>query len=162
MGSEGPQWGPVELMCSCVSLSLHISIVSLYLHLYVRSPASLFGNQRARPVIARSTFSRYIYIWIYIYTLILDIVSFISSVGVQLHGAFIPTLGYGGPQWAIVELICLSIFPSVCMLVCVSVGLSLCLSVHSSVPVFGDKSVRPVIVCSKCGCYIYSGGGGFL
>ena len=38
--------------------------------------------------------------------------------GVQLCDSFIPTLGYKGPKWVPVELICLS------------VSMSLCLSVH--------------------------------
>ena len=38
---------------------------------------------------------------------------FISSVGVQCHDEFIPTLESGGPQWSLVELICLYLFISV-------------------------------------------------
>ena len=67
----------------------------------------------------------------------------ISSVGVQRHDAFTPTLGSKGSMWGPVELIC----PSVSL----SIRLYLCLSVQSPMPLFGDQSVRPVIACSACG-----------
>ena len=48
------------------------------------------------------------------------------SVGVQLHDAFIHTLGSKGPQWGPVELICLYISPSVSTYLCISVSMSGC------------------------------------
>ena len=42
-------------------------------------------------------------------------------MGFQRCGAFIPTLGSGGPQWVPVELMCLSVFT---FFVCISVSLS--------------------------------------
>ena len=41
LGLEGPQWGPIEI----IFLSVRLSAVT---------SASLFGNQSARPIIARS------------------------------------------------------------------------------------------------------------
>ena len=151
LGSEGPQLGPVELICLSVCLSLRLS---------VGSSSLLVGDQRERPIIAHSACGRYLYIWIYIcisislyiymniyiYTYVTNINTcistldphtetvfvFISSVGVQCHDALILTLGSWGPQWGPVKLVCLSVFPSVHMSICPSIHLSICPSVHLS------------------------------
>ena len=53
LGSEGPQLGPVELICLSVCLSLRLS---------VGSSSLLVGDQRERPIIAHSACGRYLYI----------------------------------------------------------------------------------------------------
>ena len=50
----------------------------------------------------------------------------VSSVGVQHHNAFIPTLGSEGPQWGPVKLIYQSVLVSISLFLCLSVFLSLC------------------------------------
>ena len=45
----------------------------------------------------------------------------ITSVGVQISNAFIPTLGSSVPQWGSVDLICPSVSLSVCTSLCLVV-----------------------------------------
>ena len=145
---------------ACVSVPLSLCM-SLYLS--VRSPASLFGNQSARPVFVHSACGHYIYSHIYIYQY------------KQMHRDAVPPrwkcvcihFQFGSPappciyppDWGTKVpsgvqpslLVCVSIRVQSRLLVCVY----FCLSVWSSALLFGHQSVRPIIICSACGRYIY-------
>ena len=82
----------------------------------------------------------------------ITIIITINIVGVQRHDAFIPTLGYGGPQWVSVKFICPSVSLFLCLSVYLSIYMSLCLSLWIIFPInFWKSFVRPLIVCSACG-----------
>ena len=157
LGSGGTQWGPVELMCPWLCLSVSLSFcLSVYLSIYLsvcRVVCISFWKKSPLPVIACSSYVHRT--WVPQYNIYRSIICpyvctsvqasvcrpfavflfvFISSVGVQSRGVFIPTLGYRVPQWGPVYLICPSVF------LCVS--LYLFLSVWSSASHFGNhKSV---------------------
>ena len=109
LGSRGPQWSPVELMCFFVPLFVYIS---LSLYVFTRSLLEII---KARPIIARSTCvcKRIVYA-IFVFLLI-------SSVWVQCRDVFIPTLGSKGTQWGLVELMCQFI-----NYLCMSISMSDC------------------------------------
>ena len=74
----------------------------------------------------------------------------ITSVGVHRCDVFIPVLGYGGPPWGPVKIMCLYVY--------MSLSLSLCLYICLSVPMSGHPRrflmiiiSRAVIAHSTCG-----------
>ena len=70
----------------------------------------------------------------------------ISGVGVQRHGAFIPTLGSEEPQWVPAKLIFMSVRISIPLSLCPSVSLSLC----SVARVAFWRSNRAARNCTQC------------
>ena len=141
LGTEGPQWGPVELICPSVRLSVSLS-VSLSLCLSVWYSASLFGDhksashnfvQRMRPQTTGSNplsgrynmsfhlsvqYSTGLLRFLYFYYFPVCGSSFtvhLSSIknGVVGHLQKIEYLYAFPPNWGPVEIICLSVSLSV-------------------------------------------------
>ena len=116
---------------------------------------SLWSNNMSvclsvRPVVRRP-FSIFVFVFNSLNTREMITIT-ITSVGVKRRNGFSPHWGPEDPSWVQSSLgvhmsLCLSVSPSVYLSVCLSVYLS----VWSSMLIFGDQSVRPVIVCRACG-----------
>ena len=83
------------------------SIIFLYVHPSTHPPVRPSTRSSGCPSGFPQTFCNFLYL--YSIVLILQMITItinITSLGVQSCDAFIPSLGYGGPQWGQFKLIC--------------------------------------------------------
>ena len=120
-------------LCFSISLSIHLSVsLSGCLHWFLAIIYAVRNfAQRMRPQVTGSN----TFICIIICRSVCPVIHgpfailvfvLISSVAVQRCDAFIPALGFIGPQWGPFKLMC----PSVCPYIRLYVSLSLCLVVR--------------------------------